>query len=227
MSNRILFVEDDYDFQKFISEILEIEGYEVIAAASATEAIEFYKAEVFDLVLTDLKMGAIDGLQLFSLLQRINPTVKVIVLTGSHHDADEIRGLEMSVSDYVKKPVSIEVLLTRIAKVLRESNPVRENILASYSENLEVDTSSRKVYQNGELILLTRKEFDLLVFFLKNKNAAHPRELILREVWRRADEFIDLRTVDTHVKKIRAKLHLSSIYAIRGIGYEWVEELEL
>ncbi|TLG72689.1 response regulator transcription factor [Culicoidibacter larvae] len=223
MGYKILFVDDEREYQDFIGEILTHEGYEVVKASNATEGLEIFKTDIFDLVITDLKMGAIDGLQFFSLLRRLDPLVRVIVLTGSNHDNDEIRGLEMMVNDYVKKPVSIEVLLTRIARVLREQQQAGSDKLMSLTENIVVEILPRKVFRNDEAVDLTKKEFDLLVFFLQNRNIVHSREAILHEVWRHYDGFVDLRSVDTHVKKIRAKLHLTSIYSVRGVGYEWVE----
>lgn len=221
--NRILLVDDDADYQLVIKELLEMEGYEVSLAGSAAEGLTLYKRQTYDLVISDLKMVSIDGLQFLSLLRRADERLKVIILTGSDSENDELKGLELNVNDYIKKSTSMKVLLKRIEKVLAEEKHIVEKELISLSEKLRVNLSQRKVYKKDELVELTFKEYELLVFFMENKNTVLPRERIIQKVWRVKEEYADPRIVDTQIKRLRAKLRISSIYSIRGVGYEWFE----
>lgn len=219
----MLFVDDDPNYQLVIKDLLELEGYQVTVASHAAQGLVLFKENYYDLVISDLKMASIDGLQFLTLLRKIDPMVKVILLTGSNEDQDEINGLNLDVNDYIKKPVSMEVLLKRIEKAIRENRQIIKQELTSESSAILVDLKQRKVYQEGTFIEVTLKEYELLVFLLENKNVVLTREKIIREVWHMSENFVDLRTVDTHIKKIRAKLNLSNIYSIRGVGYEWIE----
>lgn len=221
---RILFVDDDIQYQDVIKELLELENYEVITANNAADGLRLFKESEFDLVISDLKMEKIDGIQFLTILRKLNKKVKVIILTGSENDNAEIKCLDMSVNDYVKKPVSLDVLLKRIEIVLSNTNiEASPNRNVSEAGNLEVDTKKRRVYLEGQVVAITTMEYNLLVFFLENRNVIFSREEILRHVWKINENYADLRTIDTHVKKLRAKLKLSCIYSVRGVGYEWVE----
>lgn len=221
---RILFVDDDIQYQDVIKELLELENYEVITANNAADGLRLFKESEFDLVISDLKMEKIDGIQFLTILRKLNKKVKVIILTGSENDNAEIKCLDMSVNDYVKKPVSLDVLLKRIEIVLSNTNiEASPNRNVSEAGNLEVDTKKRRVYLDGQVVAITTMEYNLLVFFLENRNVIFSREEILRHVWKINENYADLRTIDTHVKKLRAKLKLSCIYSVRGVGYEWVE----
>ncbi|TLG71767.1 response regulator transcription factor [Culicoidibacter larvae] len=221
---RILHVEDNEQYREFIAGVLKHEGYEVISSDNAMDGIKLFELGNYDLVITDLKMKNVDGLQFFSFLRRIDPEVKVIVLTGSNRDADEVAGLEMMVNDYIKKPVSVEVLLTRIARVISENRVLRvDTELYSEPENLRIDIQKRKVYKDDELVVLTSKEYELLVYLMRNKGRVITREELLKEVWRQSEDELDIRNVDTYIKRLRTKLVLSTIYSVRSVGYEWVE----
>lgn len=221
---KILFVDDDQQYQSVITELLTLEGYDVTTSNNAINGLELFKNNNYDLILTDLKMNSIDGLQFLTIIRKIDPYAKVIIVTGSTNDIDEIKGLELKVDDYIKKPVSLEILLKRIDNVIRtEKQIVSQKLLESGTEQLKVDLKSRKVMKVGQPISLTRKEFDILVLFLKNKNIVLDREEIIQKVWHTPLEYVDTRTIDTHIKKLRAKLALTAIYSVRGIGYEWVE----
>lgn len=218
---RILFVDDDIQYQDVIKELLELENYEVITANNAADGLQLFKESEFDLVISDLKMEKIDGMQFLTILRKLNSKVKVIILTGSENDNAEIKCLDMSVNDYVKKPVSLDVLLKRIEIVLSKTNiEASSNRNVSEAGNLEVDMKKRRVYLDGKFVAITTMEYNLLVFFLENRNVIFSRSEILRHVWKINENYADLRTIDTHVKKLRAKLNLSCIYSVRGVGYE-------
>ncbi|MGY3778588.1 response regulator transcription factor [Isobaculum melis] len=220
--DRILLVDDDPDYQLVIKELLELEGYEVSLAESAAQGLILFKSQAFDLVISDLKMVSIDGLQFLSLLRKADHQLKVIILTGSDDDDDEIKSIELNVNDYIKKTTSMKVLLKRIEKVLSEKNTLVEELF-SESEKLRMDLRRRKVYKRNEIVELTFKEYELLLFFMQNKNTILSRERIIQKVWHVNEQYVDSRIVDTQIKRLRAKLRISCIYSIRGIGYEWFE----
>lgn len=219
---KILFVEDDREYQMIINELLVREGYEVVLANSPYEALELFKNDKFNLVISDLIMEKIDGLQLVSLLKRIDAQTPIIILTGDHNDEKEIHGLDLNVDDYIYKPVSMEVLLKRIQKVI-EKKAGRKGSIFSERDDIEVNFSQRKVYKNEIPVQLTKKEFELLGLLISNKNTIFTREELLEQIWHIDDELVDPRTIDTHVKNLRAKLDLTAINSIRGVGYEWFE----
>lgn len=225
MTKSVLFIDDNLQYQQTIAELLEFEGYQVTCKENATDGLKAFRESYYDLIITDLKMKTIDGLHLLGLVRKYNEHAKVIILTGSEAEDDELRGLDLQATDYIKKSTSINILLKRIAIALAQTEVIQldNNILQSMNENIHVDLRQRKVYKEDEMVPMTQKEFALLSLFLSNKNVLLSREEILQKVWRVSDSVIDVRIVDTFVKKIRSKLQTSSIMSIRGIGYEWIE----
>ncbi|MBO0453196.1 MULTISPECIES: response regulator transcription factor [Enterococcus] len=220
---KILLVDDSVEFCNFMQEFLETHGFEVITAQDPLTGITLFRKSMVDLVITDLKMGEIDGIQFMTLIQESYPEAKVIILTSSESEEDEFRGLDLKADEYLKKGTSLKIILKRIVRVLEQENKDSEEVLFSKRENLTIKKRTRQVYKNNELVALTRKEYDLLVLFLRNKNRVLSREVIFRSVWNKESELVDSRVIATHVKQIRAKLSLISLYNIRGVGYEWTE----
>ncbi|TLG77208.1 response regulator transcription factor [Culicoidibacter larvae] len=221
---KILFLDDDEKFQNVVAEVLRLEHYEVDLASNAADGLDLFKKNTYDLIISDIKMDEIDGLQFLQIIRKLDEQAKVILLTGSQAEEDELRGLELHVNDFIKKPVTIRILLTRIDRVLNKNKFARQiHVLESASQSIKVDTKAKKVYKNGELAELTMLEYDLLVYFLRNKNIALSRQQMIKDVWRIADFTMEPRSVDTHIKNLRAKLSISCIYSIRGVGYEWSE----
>lgn len=220
---RILLVDDSSEFCRFMQEFLETHGYEVLTAQNPLEGIALFRESMVDLVITDLKMREIDGIQFMSLIRESYPEAKVIILTSSESEEDEFRGLDLKADEYLKKGTSLKIILKRVTRVIEEENQDSIEILFSKRENLTVKTRTHQVYKNNNLIALTRKEYDLLVLFLRNKNRVLSREVIFRSIWNKDSQLVDSRVIATHVKQIRAKLLLTSLYSVRGVGYEWAE----
>ena len=187
------------------------------------DGISLFRKSMVDLVITDLKMGEIDGIQFMTLIQESYPEAKVIILTSSESEEDEFRSLDLKADEYLKKGTSLKIILKRIMRVLEQENQDSSDVLFSTREGLTVKKRTRQVYKDNELIALTRKEYDLLVLFLANKNRVLSREVIFRSVWNKESHLVDSRVIATHIKQIRAKLALTSLYNIRGVGYEWAE----
>jgi DNA-binding response OmpR family regulator len=220
---KILLVDDSIEFCGFMQEFLETHGFEVLTAQNPLEGISLFRKSMVDLVITDLKMGEIDGIQFMTMIQESYPEAKVIILTSSESEEDEFRSLDLKADEYLKKGTSLKIILKRIMRVLEKENQDSNDVLFSKREGLTVKKRTRQVYKDNELIALTRKEYDLLILFLQNKNRVMSREVIFRNVWNQESHLVDSRVIATHIKQIRAKLSLTSLYNIRGVGYEWTE----
>lgn len=206
-----------------MQEFLETHGFDVIIAQNPLEGITLFRQSMVDLVITDLKMGEVDGIQFMTMIQESYPEAKVIILTSSESEEDEFRSLDLKADEYLKKGTSLKIILKRIMRVLEAEHEDSTEALFSKRENIMIKKRTRQVYKDNKLIALTRKEYDLLVLFLQNKNRVLSREVIFRSVWNKESHLVDSRVIATHIKQIRAKLSLTSLYNIRGVGYEWAE----
>ncbi|MFV0395475.1 MAG: response regulator transcription factor [Coprobacillaceae bacterium] len=224
MKKRILFVDDDTKYQELIARVLTREGYDLVLCDNAIDAIDIYHEESFDLILSDVMMESVDGMQLLSYIRNYDEDIKIILLTATEADDLEVKALSLLANDYIRKPVTIDILIARIARVLMDTQKKKITMLSSEAENIKIDITTRKVYKDDEQVHLTVREYSLLLFFMRNKNKVFSREDLLEQVWRINEDTIDLRSVDALIKKIRAKLFLTSIYSVRGVGYEWNED---
>lgn len=223
----ILFLEDDSDYQTVVASVLQNGGHVVECVQTVTSAYQKISEHSYDLVITDLKLDGINGFQFIEFLKSLNTSAKIIVLTSSSVPSDEIKGLDLGVSDYINKSVSFMVLLKRIEWLLNqgETNSVKDTILRSEKENLELNLGERMIYIDGDAIKLSYIEFEILAYFLQNKNLAVSRADFIKIIWNEEShlEFIDERNVDTHIKNIRSKTGIRSIHSVRSVGYKWIE----
>lgn len=208
---KILLAEDDKQMQKILKIYLENEGYEVRVASDGEEGLGFVTEEEFDLVILDWMMPKMDGVTLCREIRQMNLPVKIIMLTAKNSSTDELRGLIAGADDYISKPFDISVLLVRIKKMIKS-----EKILAFDQLTLNPETHEVKII--SDIINLTKKEYDLLHYFMQNKNIILTREQLLAHVWGMNYEG-DIRTVDTHVKRLRKKIGNHYIVTKVGIGY--------
>ncbi len=222
----ILVVDDEFRIRKLVAEFLTREGYKVFEAADGEEALEmlFESGKKIDLVILDVMMPKYDG---WFVLERIREfmTIPVVMLTARSDEYDQLKGFKLGADDYVTKPFSPSVLVARVSKLILKSSSDLSEI--NFGE-IKINLSARKVYVEGELINLTPKEFELLRYFIDNKGIALSRDKILNAVWN-YDYFGDLRTVDTHIKQLRAKLGKFSYYisTVRSVGYRLDLENEI
>lgn len=222
MGETILVVEDEEKLRKIVADFLELYEYKVIEAKDGKQAIELFEENAgnIDLVLLDIMLPIYDGQYVLKRIREISE-VPVIMMTAKSGDYEQIKSFGNGVDDYIKKPFMLALLKARIEAVIKRTSK-GEN---QHSEQLRVnslclDCAARKVYANGEYIVTTPKEFELLSFLMENKNIALKREQILDAVWGRDYEGT-YRTVDTVIKQIRIKLgdecpYIKSIY---GVGY--------
>ena len=221
----ILIADDEARIRRLVSDFLKRDGHTIIEAADGKTALELIenRRPTLDLAILDVMMPGMDG---FEVLREVREQetgdnhLPDMLLTARAEDADQVRGLEGGADDYVTKPFSPIVLAARVRTLLK-----REGRAASPIETigcLSVNELRREVLVDGQPVELTPKEYELLIYFKKNRSIALSRESILNAVWG-YDYFGDLRTVDTHVKKLRAKLGDcgSMIETVRGYGYRF------
>ena len=220
MGSTILLVEDEKNLRKLIKTYLKKEMINVVEAADGKEALELWEDNKYALIILDVMLPEYDG---WTVCKRIrqNSHVPIIMLTARSEEDDKLFGFDLGADDYVTKPFSVKELVARVKALLKRSKrPLLDEIIEI--EGLRVDKKMHQVFLYDEPINLTPKEYDLLLVFLNNQNQALTREVILDNVWG-YDYYGDLRTVDTHVKRLRKKLkHMGKqIVTVRGLGYRF------
>lgn len=223
---KILVVDDEVNIRNVIKEYAKFEGYEVEEAGNGMQAVEICKEKDFDIIIMDVMMPKLDG---FSAIKEIRKTknIPVLMLSARGEEYDKLFGFEIGIDDYVVKPFSPKEVMARVAAITSrvKNNSKTEKKEDKYIyEGLEIDMLGRVVIVDGKKKELTPKEYDLLVYLVKNKNIALSREKILNEVWG-YDFFGEDRTVDTHVKMLRNSIgkYRDKIITIRGMGYKFEE----
>lgn len=219
----VLIVDDEADMRRLIRMYLEKEGYSCAEAEDGQVALELLKSHTFDLIILDVMMPKVDGLTL-CMRVREHSTVPIIFLTARGDEWDRVYGLKLGADDYIVKPFSPNELIARVDAVLRRANPINvrdEEETLSFGP-VQLNIKGRQVYLEGELINLTLKEYELLLFFCRHNGQALSREQLLENVWG-FDYVGGVRTVDTHIKTLRLKLkiHGNLIQTVWGIGYKF------
>lgn len=215
---KILVVDDEFLIRDVIREYLLLEEYEVDEAADGKEAVDKCKVNDYSLIIMDIMMPHMDGYQACREIRKVKD-VPVIMLSARGEEYDKLIGFELGIDDYVTKPFSPKELIARVKAVLKRSSLV----LDVYQFNgLKIDDKAHDVTIDGDKVYLTPKEYELLKYFITNKNIALSREQLLTNVWG-YDFYGDDRTIDTHVKTLRKNLgkYGDCIKTIRGIGYKF------
>lgn len=221
---KILVVEDDEKIARVIQLELEYANYKIDIAHTGKAALERLETENFDLILLDVMIPELNGLEVLRRVREQNEDVKIIMLTARDAVMDKVSGLDSGANDYMTKPFEIEELLARIRVHLKEKSTLKvqnEDDNASTYRYLSIYKSRREVYIDKESINLTQKEYDLLIYFLENKNQVLTREQIIEAVWG-YDYYGDTNVIDVYVRYLRKKLDIdteSIITSVRGIGY--------
>ncbi|MCB2290333.1 response regulator transcription factor [Clostridium sp. CS001] len=222
MKKTILVVEDEDRMRKLIRDYLKIEDFNVVEATNGTDALLEFTSNNIDLIILDVMMPNLDG---FSVCKTIRQTsdVPIIFLTAKGEEEDKLTGFELGADEYVTKPFSPKVLVARSKALLKRvegSLGKPDNIFDI--QGLKVNLLSRQVYVDGSEINLSPTEYDLLAYLIKNKGIVLSRNALLDNVWGYSYDG-DLRTVDTHIKRLREKLINKSkfICTVRGSGYRF------
>lgn len=222
----ILLVEDDQEYGTLMETTLMKNQYAVTFVTDPLIAIEESSKNHFDLVISDLHLGIMDGIRLTKTIKNLLPEIKVIILTGFPDESSELEAMDSPVDMYLVKEKSINVILGYIDRVLNQEpamQAAKESRLESKIEGILLLKHRREVYKNDQLIELTPKEFGILEYFLKNKKQSLTRQDIIREVWSVEPSEVEERAVDVHIKHLREKMKIFSIISIRGHGYKWNE----
>ena len=216
---KLLIVDDEDKIREVVKEYALLNGFDVEEASDGVEAVRKFMNDGFDCVVLDIMMPLMDGFTALKEMRKIK-RVPIIMLSARHEEYDKLLGFELGVDDYVVKPFSPKELMARI-KVVVDRNT--EKVQDTYTfEGLSVNVDARTVSVDGEKILLTPKEFDLLLYLILNKNTAIHREALLENVWN-YNYFGDDRTVDTHIKMLRHNLkeYRKFVVTVRGTGYKF------
>jgi DNA-binding response OmpR family regulator len=222
---RILIVDDEPAIVRGLEDNLRFEGYQTLTATSGQEGLARALGEAPDLVLLDVMMPTVSGWDVCRELRQRGVDVPVIMLTARGEEVDRVRGLELGADDYVTKPFSLRELLARVRAVLRRPGPRRTFEVLAFGD-VRVHVRARRVTRGGRPLSLTRKEFELLVYFLQHQGEIVTRDRLLDEVWG-YERFPTTRTVDTHVLRLRRKLEVDAdrprfIETVHGQGYRFV-----
>jgi DNA-binding response OmpR family regulator len=222
---RILITDDEAKIREMIRKYAEFEGFETDEAVDGMEAVTKCLNNQYDLVVMDIMMPYLDGFSASKEIRKTNPSIPIILLSALGEEYDRIHGFDIGVDDYVVKPFSSKELMMRIHAILKRVHPETTEAQVYRLDGLEIDYSARIVKINGEKIQLSPKEYDLLVYLVKNAGIALTREQILQTVWG-YDFFGDDRTLDTHIKLLRKNLGDYSKYVVtlRGVGYRFEKE---
>ena len=232
MPAKILLVDDEQPIVRPLKFSLEQDGYTVVPALNGEQALELFKHDQFDLVLLDLMLPGIDGIEVCRQLRDISD-VPVIMLTAKGADMDKLMGLEGGADDYMTKPFNILEVKARIKIILRRvshSHQAEKSSIITVGE-MQVNLNNRSVKIAGREVNLTAKEFDLLQLFITNRGKVFDRESLMRSIWKYEDiaSSADVRTVDVHIRRLREKIERNPaqpqyIFTKWGVGYYFTEK---
>ncbi len=219
---KILVVDDEKDIQEFIEYNLRKEGYEVLLANNGAEAIEIAKKTKPDLILMDVMMPKMDGIEACRKIKSDDFLKKIFVvfLTARSEEYSEIAGFDAGADDYISKPIKPKLLLSRIKAILRRKDKQIEQESKISLGAIVIDRESFLVYRNDTKIQFPRKEFELLYLLASKPGKVFTREYILEKVWG-DDVIVGDRTIDVHIRKIREKLGDIHIGTVKGVGYKF------
>ena len=225
---RILLVEDEPSLAETVRYALEREGFHVEIAADGQAALDRFDAARPDLVVLDLMLPVVSGLDVCRRM-RATSTVPIVIVTAKDAEADKVTGLELGADDYVTKPFSVRELVSRIRAQLRRADmgttPTAGDPL--HGGEVSMDTERHEVRVRGEVVALPPKEFELLETFLRAPGRLLTREFLIRRVW--GDDYVgDTKTLDVHVKRLRQKIEgdphePAHLLTVRGLGYKFVD----
>ena len=215
---KVLIVDDEILIREVIKEYALLENFQVDEAENGLEALEKIKTSDYDIIILDIMMPKMDGFTFFKKMKDIK-NIPTIILSARSDEYDKLTGFELGVDDYVTKPFSPKELIARIKAVSKRSNQETDKFIY---KNLIVDFQGHVASIKNKELKLTPKEYDILVYFIKNKNIAISREQLLTKIWG-YDYFGEDRTIDTHIKMLRNNLgeYRNLIVTVRGVGYKF------
>ncbi|MFA9397781.1 MAG: response regulator transcription factor [Clostridiaceae bacterium] len=221
MEKSILIVDDEMRMRKLISDYFKREGFNIYEAENGLDALEKFKKYVFDLIILDIMMPYMDGYDVCKEIRKTS-NVPIIFLTAKGEEDDKLLGYALDADDYVTKPFSPKVLVAKSKAILKRDTIPNKNRTLLDRGGISIDTASHRVFVEKNEVNLSPKEYQILLYFIKNEDIVLSREKLLDSLWG-YDYDGDLRTVDTHVKRLREKLgNFSNLIAtVRGSGYRF------
>ena len=222
MAKKVLVVDDEKLIVKGIRFSLEQDGMEVTCAYDGEEALLCAKEQKFDMILLDIMLPKLSGTEVCQLIREFSD-VPIVMLTAKNDDMDKIMGLEYGADDYITKPFTLALVKMHIEAVLKRAGKLRT--MVEYND-LQADVNAQLLFYKGQHIPTTRKEFDLMVYFMEHPGIVLPRDTILNAVWE-YDYTGDVRTIDTLVKQLRKKMGEGCNYirTVYGVGYIFGEDI--
>jgi two-component system response regulator VanR len=226
--NTILLIEDELSLQNIISAYFRKNNYKVYVANDGLEGLEIFRSHDIDIIVSDIMMPNIDGWEVVRSVRQ-NSNIPIVLMTALDSEVDQLKGFNLMIDDYVTKPFSPTILVAKVKSILRRyenATSVQKTGVSYQFNHLMINFDSREVMVDKEQIKLSKTEFDLLKFFVKNQNIALDRVTILDEVWG-LDVYVEERVVDTYIKVLRKKLGIAGKYikTVFGIGYKFnIEE---
>lgn len=220
MNKTVLIVEDEIRIRFLVRDYFKKEGFNVLEASDGEEALRIFSENIVDLAILDIMMPKLDGLSVCRNIREVSNT-PIILLTAKSQEEDKLLGYELGADDYMTKPFSPKVLLAKAKALLKRTGSINDKNILDFN-GLTINKLSHEVKLNNEEILLSPKEYDLLIYLSSNEGIALSRDKILDNVWG-YDYFGDIRTVDTNIKRLREKLLDKSNYiaTVRGSGYKF------
>jgi two-component system, OmpR family, response regulator len=226
---RILLVDDEQPVQKLLSFPLEKEGYEVVPALDGQEALKRFENERFDLVVLDIMLPKMDGLEVCRRL-RAKSSVPIIMLTAKAEEIDKVLGLEIGADDYITKPFSMREFRSRVRAALRRADMGQDDSSDEPLDrgDLHIDLAKRTTELRGDLVQLTYVEFEILSVLARHPGRVYTRDMLLDRIWGDS-AFRDQRTIDVHIRHLREKLEQDPrnpeyLLTVRGVGYRFRDE---
>lgn len=221
MGERILIIEDEQKIARVLELELQFEGYETGVAHTGTEGLILYREQQWDLILLDIMLPEMNGLDVLKRIRATEYNTPVLLLTAKDAVSDKVAGLDLGANDYITKPFEMEELLARIRVTLRfrkKEALEEEDPYLFTTGQLRLHTQMREVTWQGEAVELTKREFELLAYFIAHPKQVLTREQILDAVWG-YDYYGDTNVVDVYVRYLRQKLETQLIQTVRGVGY--------
>ena len=211
---KVLVADDEEILRKLVVDFLKKDGYEVVEASNGREALLIAQGESPDLCILDVMMPEINGIDVCRRIKESPNPIPVLILTAKDRGEDQIEAFNAGADDYISKPFSLPIMVLRVKSLLKRSK-VDDDLLY---KDIKVNEAKHEVLKNGVDVGLTPKEFEILLYLLKNKGNVISRETLLSHIWE-YDYFGDMRSVDTHIKNLRSKIGDDIVKTVRGYGY--------
>lgn len=222
MKKTILLLEDDRNLNRGISMRLEKEGFRVLSAFTASGAEDLFKKNEVHLIISDINLSEGSGLD-FCRKIREKSNVYIIFLTALDQEIDIVTGYDMGADDYITKPFSLMVLVSKVHALMKRVGTEKTSTLKC--SDIRVSLKEMKVWKGGEPLSLSKKELQLLIFFLENPQQIFSKEQIAEAVWDIDGQFVDDNTVPVNISRLKAKLEIDAVQNVRGMGYIWTKDV--